>query len=139
MKAEVRYCSRKGTVKRVAEAVAGGIGVVAKDVASPLAEPVDVLFLAGAMYAGNIDKKLRAFAETLTPDKVGRVAVISVAASEVSIEHILRDILGPRGVTLCEKSYKCKGRFLFTNVDSPTKAELDGAAAYARGIVGAAK
>lgn len=53
MKKAVRYYSRLGSTKTIAEAIAQGAGVQAVSITEEpeLTEPVDVLFLGGAPYA----------------------------------------------------------------------------------------
>lgn len=44
MKIEVRYFSRGGNTKKLAEAIAKAVGAEAKTVSEPLTEDVDILF-----------------------------------------------------------------------------------------------
>lgn len=46
MKTAIRYFTRSGNTKKLADAIAGAVGVPALTVAEPLREPVDTLFLA---------------------------------------------------------------------------------------------
>lgn len=70
MKTAVRYYSKLGNTKRIAEAIAEGAGVKAVSVTEEpdLAEYVDVLFLGGAPYANIMAPELRAYAEKLSAD-----------------------------------------------------------------------
>lgn len=65
MKIAIRYQSRGGNTKAVAEAIAKEINVPAKSIESPIEEEVDLLFIGGGVYAWNIDKKLREYLENL--------------------------------------------------------------------------
>ena len=61
MKVEVRYYSRSGNTKVLAEAIAKEAGVKAISVDSKEAEinnKVDVLFIGGALYAYGLDNNL---------------------------------------------------------------------------------
>ena len=44
MKTAVRYYTKTGNTKRLAEAVAGAVGAEALPISVPVTEPVDVLF-----------------------------------------------------------------------------------------------
>ena len=58
----VRYFSRTGNTKAVAEAIAKEAGVSAVSVDSPdaaIKQPIDVLFIGGALYAYGIDNHLK--------------------------------------------------------------------------------
>ena len=45
MKTAVRYYTKTGNTKRLAEAIAQAAGVDAQPISVPLTEPVDILFL----------------------------------------------------------------------------------------------
>ena len=45
MKVAVRYYTKTGNTKRLAEAVAGAVGVEALPISTPITDPVDILFL----------------------------------------------------------------------------------------------
>lgn len=61
MNCAVRYYSRSGNTKLVADAIAKAAGVKAVSTDSSeaqICEPVDVLFIGGALYAYGIDENL---------------------------------------------------------------------------------
>ncbi|MBQ9006768.1 MAG: hypothetical protein IJ092_10415 [Atopobiaceae bacterium] len=73
MNVAVRYYSRGGHVKRMAEALARGAGVEAISVDDPrakLTKPVDILFIGGALYSFQIDEKIKDYIKTLSPEVV---------------------------------------------------------------------
>lgn len=61
MKIAVRYQSRGGNTRSMAEIIAKRAGVNAEPVSVPLTEKVDLLFLGGAVYMWKIDPQLRSF------------------------------------------------------------------------------
>lgn len=131
MKIAVRYYSRSGNTKKVAERIGKTLGVPAEAVSVPLAEPVDLLFLGGALYAANINKNLREFAESLTSEKVKRVAVFSTTAREDFVADRLKEILVPKGIIVEDRSFNCQGKFLFICKGHPDETDLKNAAAFA--------
>lgn len=56
MKIAVRYFSRTGNTKKLAEAIAKAINVEAKITDKPLCEDVDILFLGSSAYANGVDE-----------------------------------------------------------------------------------
>ena len=56
MKVAVRYYTKTGNTKRLAEAVAKAVGAEALPLSSPIEEPVDILFLGNSYYAFSIDR-----------------------------------------------------------------------------------
>ena len=61
MKAAVRYYSKTGNTKKLAEAIASAIGVTAKGVDQLLEEDVDILFICNSVYWAGIDGKVKDF------------------------------------------------------------------------------
>lgn len=55
MRVEVRYYSKTGNTKKLAEAVAKAAGVEAKTTSSPIMEGTDILFLGSSVYAAGVD------------------------------------------------------------------------------------
>ena len=73
MNIAVRYYTKTGNTKRLAEAVANAVGVEALPISEPVAEPVDILFLGNSYYAFSIDPEVREFVASLDKEKVGKV------------------------------------------------------------------
>lgn len=77
MKIAVRYQSRGGNTRSMAEIIAKRAGVNAEPVSVPLTEKVDLLFLGGAVYMWKIDPQLRSFLEKLDKQKIRQIAAFS--------------------------------------------------------------
>ena len=80
MKIAVRYYTKTGNTKKLAEAVAEAVGAEALPVSTPIEEPVDVLFLGNSYYAFSIDPEVRDFVRSLDKSKVGRIVNFGSAA-----------------------------------------------------------
>ena len=80
MKTAVRYYTKTGNTKRLAEAVANAVGVEALPISEPVAEPVDILFLGNSYYAFSIDPEVREFVASLDKEKVGKIVNFGSAA-----------------------------------------------------------
>ncbi len=80
MKFAVRYYTKTGNTKRLAEAVAKELGVEARPISEPITEQVDVLFLGNSYYAFSIDPEVKSFIGTLSKDKVGKIVNFGSAA-----------------------------------------------------------
>ena len=72
MKAAVRYYSKTGNTKKLAEAIASAIGVTAKSVDQPLNEDVDILFICNSVYWAGIDGKVKSFLKS-PGGKIGKL------------------------------------------------------------------
>lgn len=106
MKPAVRYYSKLGNTKKIAEAIAEEAGVKAVSVTEEpdLTEYVDVLFLGGAPYANIMAPQLREYAARLSSDKIGRVVLFTTSNWSRRTVRALRKILTEKGIPV-EKRY----------------------------------
>ena len=102
----VRYCSKTkfGNTRRIAEAIAEGIGVkaVSIDDEKQLTEKADILFLGGAPYANIMAPELREYAEKLDPSLVSKVVLFTTSNWSRRTVLALKKILKDKGITVCE-------------------------------------
>ena len=100
MRAAVRFFSRLGNTRKIAEALAEGAGTNAVSVADEpkLEEYVDVLFLGGAPYANIMAPELRRYAQGLSADMVGRVVLFTTSNWSRRTVRALRKILMGNGI-----------------------------------------
>jgi flavodoxin len=133
MNCEVRYLSKSGNTKSVAEAIAAAVGVSAKAVPEPVAADTDLLFLGGAVYAFGIDDGLKNFIETV-PATVKRAAVFSTAALVKSAYPQIKKLLVKRGIAVDPREFHCRGRFKFMHKSRPDARDLQAAAAFAEKV-----
>ena len=61
MKTAVRYYTKTGNTKRLADAVAKVCGVEALPINEPITEKVDIIFLGNSYYAFSIDPEVKRF------------------------------------------------------------------------------
>ncbi|SDB64230.1 MULTISPECIES: flavodoxin domain-containing protein [unclassified Butyrivibrio] len=101
MSTAVRYYSRSGNTKKVAEYIAETAGVDAVSVDSnnaELSDKVDVLFIGGALYAYGIDENLKQYLKTLSGDKVGKAVVFSTSWLSKHALDLIKDALTDKGI-----------------------------------------
>ena len=98
----VRYYTKTGNTKRLAEAIAKELEVEALPISEPVTEPVDALFLGNSYYAFNSTyKKVKAEA-----DKIG--------------------------IPMDEKEFHCKGEFKGLHKGRPNDDDIKAAIEFAR-------
>ncbi|MCR5652356.1 MAG: hypothetical protein K6F88_00990 [Ruminococcus sp.] len=102
MKVAVRYYSKSGNTKAIAEAIAEGAGVTAVSITDEpkLSERVDILFLGGAPYANIMAPELRAYAEKLSADLVCRVVLFTTSNWSRRTVNALKKSLRAKGVAV---------------------------------------
>jgi len=136
MKIAVRYYTKTGNTKRLAEAIAKAVGVEALPISTPVTEPVDVLFLGNSYYAFTIDPEVRQFVESLDKKKVGKIVNFGSAAMMNSTWKKVRAAADKAGIPMDEREFHCKGEFKGIHKGKPDEADLQAAAAFAKKIVG---
>ena len=136
MKVAVRYYTKTGNTKRLAEAVAKAVGVEALPIAAPVAEPVDILFLGNSYYAFSIDPEVRAFIRSLDKSKVGRIVNFGSAAMLNSTYKKVKAEADRVGIPMDEREFHCRGEFKGVHRGRPNDEDLRAAAEFAGKIVG---
>lgn len=130
MKIAVRYYSKTGNTKAVAEAIARAVNVEAVSVEkseAQITEPVDVLFIGGALYAYGLDKRLKDYLKTLKKDSVKKAVVFSTSwISKHSVELIKKG-LSDNGIPVETEYFYVKNR--------PTENQEKEAAFFAKRFV----
>ena len=96
----VRYFSKIGNTKQIAEAIAEGIGEKAVSITDEpeLREHVSLLFLGGAPYANIMAPELRAYAENLSADRVVRVVLFTTSNWSRRTVRALKKMLREKGI-----------------------------------------
>ena len=136
MKAAVRYYTKTGNTKRLAEAVARAIGVEALPISTPVTEPVDILFLGNSYYAFTIDPEVRAFVLSLDREKVGKIVNFGSAAMMNSTWKKVKAVADQVGIPMDEREFHCKGEFKGVHRGKPDENDLKAAAEFARKVIG---
>ena len=136
MKIAVRYYTKGGNTKRLAEAVANAVGVEALPISAPVTEPVDVLFLGNSYYAFTIDPEVRAFIKGLDKNKVGKIVNFGSAAMLNSTYKKVKAEADKVGIPMDEREFHCKGEFKGIHKGRPDESDMKAAADFARKIVG---
>jgi flavodoxin len=144
MNAKVFYATKTGNTKKIAEAMAAALGVVAANVSDAAivdaaitgGEKLDCAFVGGAVYATHdhdFPPELRAFLVKLAKAGVRLVVPFGTYAFKDSVS-LLGSRIGEAGLPLSSESFSCRGKFLFFNRKSPTPKDLADAAAFAKRI-----
>ena len=136
MKIAVRYYTKTGNTKRLAEAVAEAVGVEALPINVPITEPVDILFLGNSYYAFTIDPEVRTFVSSLDRNKVKKIVNFGSAAMMSSTWKKIKVVADKVGIPMDEREFHCKGEFKGIHKGKPDEADLKAVAAFAGKIVG---
>ena len=136
MKAAVRYYTKTGNTKRLAEAIARAVGAEALPISTPVTEQTDILFLGNSYYAFSIDPEVRDFVRALDKSKVGRIVNFGSAAMLNSTYKKVKAEADKAGIPMDEREFHCKGEFKGIHMGRPNESDLKAAAEFAKQIIG---
>ncbi len=141
MKIAVRYYSRGGHTKKLAEALAAALDVTACPIEKSLEEDVDILFLGSSVYLLGVDKSLVNFIQNITVH-VGTIVNFSTSAFKKRTGGIydmnavmknkfsggtfqqIQEIVKNKGITLSDQQFHCLGQFGQLNKGKPDDSDL---------------
>ena len=136
MKIAVRYYTKTGNTKRLAEAIAKAVDAEALPISTPLTEPVDILFLGNSYYAFSIDPEVRSFVKSLDKNMVGKIVNFGSAAMLNSTYKKVKAEADKIGIPMDEREFHCKGEYKVLHKGKPDENDLKAAAEFARKIIG---
>ena len=135
VKVAVRYYTKTGNTKRLAEAIAEAVGVEALPISAPVSEKVDILFLGNSYYAFSIDPAVRDFVLSLDKNKIGKIVNFGSAAMLNSTYKKVKAEADKVGIPMDEREFHCRGEFKGIHKGRPNGEDLSAAAAFAKKIM----
>ena len=136
MKAAVRYFTRSGNTKKLADAVGAATGAEVLDVSVDLSEKTELLFLGSSVYAGKFDASVGDFLDR-NSDRIGTIVCFGSSASGKSTWKKIGNWAAENGVSVCEKYYNCPGHFLFLHKERPNESDLREVSEFAKSVCAA--
>ena len=135
MKVAVRYYTKTGNTKRLADALAKAVGVEALPISVPVTEKTDILFLGNSYYAFTIDPEVREFIKSLDKDKVAKIVNFGSAAMMNSTIKKVSAEAKKVGIPVDSREFHCKGEFKGIHKGKPDEKDLEAIAAFAKSII----
>ena len=132
-KIAIRYFTRGGNTKKLADAIAEAVGVEAKTTSEALTEDVDILFLGSSVYAYGVDDEVKRFINEIDV-KIGKLVNFSTAALIKSTYKQIAKLLAEKQIPLAEEEFACKGSFGIMHKGKPNADDCREAAAFAKRI-----
>lgn len=135
MSVAVRYYSKSGNTKKLADAIAEACGVEALNTQHHLEERADILFLGASVYAYGIADEMKRYIADLDPEKVGKIVVFSTSAlaerAYPEVAKAIKDI----GIAVDERNFYCRGSFLMMHKGRPNDQDIADAKRFAKEII----
>ena len=126
MNIAVRYYSRSGNTKAVAEAIAKAAGTQAVSVdqaGAAITETVDILFIGGALYAYGLDNHLKEYLKAIDGSKVKKAAIFSTSWISKHALDLIRKGLKEKGIQVEGETFYVRSK--------PDEKQLKDAEAFA--------
>ena len=130
MNIAVRYFTRSGNTKKLADTIAQELGVEALDVTHPLSEPTDIVFLGCSYYAFDVDGHVKDFIID-NAMKIRKLALFGTSAMMKSTYKPVKKVADESGVELASDEFHCRGQFHFAHKGRPDEADMKAAADFA--------
>lgn len=131
MRVDVRYFTKNGGTKKLADAIANAVGAEAKTVDVPLEKYADVVFLGASVYGGKPDPAVVKFIAD-NARNIGKIVVFGSAGTKKSTYPAIKSAAAGNAVKTAEMFFQCKGEFLFLNKGRPNDQDCRDAADFAK-------
>ena len=131
MRTEVRYFSKGGATKKLADAIAEAVGAEARSVDQPLDKYADVVFLGASVYGGKPDPAVVNFISA-NAKNIGKIVVFGSACTSKSTFPAIKSAAAGQAVKTAEMFFQCKGQFWFFNKNRPNDQDCADAADFAK-------
>lgn len=134
MAVAVRYYTRSGNTKKLADAVAKTASVESKDITNPLTEKVDILFLGCSYYAFDVDEAVKKFIIE-NKENIGKIVCFGTSAMMKSMKKPVKNVADTVGVAVADEEFHCRGEFAKIHKGRPNEKDLADVSAFAKNIV----
>ena len=134
MNIAIRYYTRSGNTKKLADAISEALNIEAFDVSVPLSEKTDILFLGCSYYAFDVDKAVKDFIVN-NKDNIGKIVCFGTSAMMKSMKKPVTKVAKTVGVTVSDEEFHCRGRFGKIHKNRPDADDLKDAAEFAKKVV----
>ena len=131
MRTEVRYFTKNGGTKKLAESIAKAVNAEAKTVDTPLDKYADVVFLGSSVYGGKPAPEVVKFIQA-NAKNIGNIVVFGSACTGKSTFPAIKSAAAGCAVKTAEMFFQCKGQWLFFNKNRPNDQDCSDAADFAR-------
>ena len=131
MKIAIRYYTKTGNTKKLADAIGNALDCKPEDVSVPLTEDTDILFLGSSVYAAGVDTAIKDFVSGISV-KVGKVVNFSTAALLPSTYKQVKKLVEAKDISMSEKEFHCRGSFQFMHKGKPDESDCLKASEFAK-------
>lgn len=134
MNIAVRYFTRSGNTKKLADEIAKTVSCEAKDVSVPLTERADILFLGCSYYAFDVDEAVKHFI-TENNENIGKIVCFGTSAMMKSMKKPVSKVADRVGVIVADEEFHCRGQFKKVHKGRPNEEDLKAVSDFAKRVI----
>ncbi len=138
-KVAVRYFSKSGNTKKLADVIAKTAGCKAEQIPAPINDGADLLFLGASVYWGGISSDVKEYIQSLNKNKVGKVVVFSTSALAERAFPQIQKRLQDKGIPVDDRNFYCRGEFTALHKGRPNQDDLESAKNFTVKIISGGK
>lgn len=124
MNIEIRYYTKSGHTKKLADAIADELNIPAKTINEEITEDVDILFLGSSIYGNSIDPALTTFFNNIHVN-IGLIVNFSTAGSIESTYDKIKELADLYEIPISSKEFHCPGEFVGMNIGRPNNSDVE--------------
>ena len=133
MNIAIRYYTRSGNTKKLADAISEALSLEANDVSVPLREKTDILFLGCSYYAFDVDEAVKNFIVN-NKDHIGKIICFGTSAMMKSMKKPVSKVARTVGITVADEEFHCRGRFGNIHKRRPDADDLKAVSEFAKKV-----
>ena len=134
MNIAVRYYTRSGNTKKLADAIANAVSAESKDLSNSLEKRVDILFLGCSYYAFDVDAEVKRFIVE-NKDKIGKIVCFGTSAMMKSMKKPVSRVADTVGIVVADEEFHCRGQFGKVHKGRPNEDDLNAVSAFAKRVI----
>ena len=134
MNIAVRYYTRSGNTKKLADAVAKAVSSESKDLSIPMDERADILFLGCSYYAFDVDPEVKRFIIE-NKEKIGKIVCFGTSAMMKSMKKPVSKVADTVGVAVADEEFHCRGQFGKMHKGRPNVDDINAVSAFAKKVI----
>ena len=123
MNIEIRYYSKTGNSKKLANTIASELEKEAFDITNNLESEVDILFICNAIYWAGIDSKVKSFIKE-NASKIKLLINISTAGIKKSSYKAMKKIAKKNNIKISNMEFHVPGSFMGMHKNRPNDDDL---------------
>jgi flavodoxin len=134
MKYAIRFYSKTGNTKKLAQAISEVLEIPALDISVPLDEDVDVLFLGTSIYGASIDPTIIKFFDQMDVN-VSKIISFGTSGTMQSSYEQIANLCLVHDIELHESEFHCPGAFVGMNNDRPNTQDIEDMKSFVKNII----